>query len=211
MFQHENITIFLLCAPLLYIAQPSSTLCLITNPDFFLTPLLCSFSHFANANDTNSTFDKIRINPDNRGCTEVTMGDCYNKIEINSPITEVWETISNFHDMSWAGNVIINVSKVGDKEGTEIGARRVLNGIIYETLNNFDPNGFTFSYSIDQGSGPISSFVSNYNVVVNLTSIEGGTLVEWRSSFESENDNDTSGFLNSIYSSILKALKKTLS
>jgi hypothetical protein len=141
----------------------------------------------------------------------VTMGDCNNKIEINSPITEVWKTISNFHDMSWAGNVIINVSKVGDKEGTEIGARRVLNGIIYETLNNFDPNEFTFSYSIDQGSGPISSFVSNYNVVVNLTSLEGGTLVEWRSSFESENDNDTTGFLNPIYSSMLKALKKTLS
>jgi len=87
------------------------------------------------------------------------MGDCYNEIEINSPITEVWKTISNFHDMSWAGNVIINVSKVGDKEGTQIGARRVLNGIIYETLNNFDPDEFTFSYSIDQGEGPISSIL----------------------------------------------------
>ncbi len=211
MFQHEDITTFLLCAMLLYMAQPSSTFCLITKLGFFLPPLLCCFSSFAHASDPNSTFDTILINPDNRGCKEVTMGDCYNKIEINSPITEVWKTINNFHDMSWAGNVVINVSKVGDKEGTEIGARRVLNGIIHETLTNFDPDEFTFSYRIDQGVGPISSFVSNYNVVVNLTSIEGGTIVEWRSSFESENDNDTAGFLNPIYSSMLKALKKTLS
>lgn len=196
---------------LLDMAQSRSTFCLIRKLVVFLTQLLCYFKCFANASDTNSTFNKTLLNPDNRGYKEVRMGNCYNKIEINSPITEVWKTISNFHDMSWAGNVVINVSKVGDKEGTEIGARRVLNGIIYETLNNFDPNEFTFSYSIDQGSGKISSFVSNYIVVVNLTSIEDGTLVEWCSSFESENDNDTSGFLNSIYSSMLKALKKTLS
>ena len=67
------------------------------------------------------------------------MGNCYNKIEISSPITEVWKTISNFHDMSWAGNVIINVSKVGDKEGNQIGARRVINGIIYEVLSRKIP------------------------------------------------------------------------
>ena len=139
------------------------------------------------------------------------MGNCYNKIEISSPITEVWKTISNFHDMSWAGNVIINVSKVGDKEGTQIGARRVLNGIIYETLNNFDPDEFTFSYSIDQGEGPISSFVSNYNVVVNLTSIEGGTLVEWRSSCNYKRRDARKIRVDTIYTSMLKALKKTLS
>jgi hypothetical protein len=139
------------------------------------------------------------------------MGDCHNKIEIDSPISDVWNTISNFHDMTWATGVIINVSKVGDKKGTEIGAKRVLNGAIHETLINFDANTFTFSYSIDQGLSPISNFVSNYIVVVNLTSIENGTLVEWRSSYESENDNDVAGFLNPIYSALLSALKKTLS
>ncbi len=139
------------------------------------------------------------------------MGNCYNKIEIDRPIADVWNTISNFHDMTWADNVIINVNKVGDKKGTEIGAKRVLNGAINETLINFDANKFTFSYSIDHGPGPMSKFVSNYIVVVELTSIEDGTLVEWRSSFESENDNDVAGFLNPIYSALLSALKKTLS
>lgn len=139
------------------------------------------------------------------------MGDCYNKIEIDSPISDVWDTISNFHDMAWASDVFINVSKVGDKKGTETGAKRVLNGTICETLINFDASTFTFSYSIDHGPGPISNFVSNYVVVVKLTPIEGGTLVEWRSSFESENDNDVVGFLNPIYSSLLSSLKKTLS
>ena len=139
------------------------------------------------------------------------MGECYNKIEINSPISDVWNTISNFHDMSWATDVIINVSKVGDKKGTEIGAKRVLNGAIHETLINFDANNFSFSYNIDHGPGPVSNFVSNYIVVVKLSSVTGGTLVEWRSSFESENDNDVAGFLNPIYSTLLSALKKTLS
>jgi len=139
------------------------------------------------------------------------MGDCYNKIEIHSPISEVWNTISNFHDMTWATGVSINVSKVGDKEGTDIGAKRVINGSIHETLTNFDPNTFTFSYSIDHGSGPVSNFVRNYFVVVKLTSTENGTLVEWRSSFESDNDNDVKGFIYSMYSTLLSALKKTLS
>ena len=139
------------------------------------------------------------------------MGECYNKIVIDSPISDVWNTISDFHDMTWASDVNINVSKIGDKKGTETGAKRVINGAIYETLINFDANAFTFSYSIDHSSGPVSDFVSNYNVVVNLTSIEGGTLVEWRSSFESANDNYVSDFLNPIYSALLSALKKTLS
>ena len=34
------------------------------------------------------------------------MGSCYNKIEIDSPINTVWNTISDFHDMSWAPEVI---------------------------------------------------------------------------------------------------------
>ncbi len=139
------------------------------------------------------------------------MGECYNKIVIDSPISDVWNTISDFHDMTWASDVNINVSKIGDKKGTETGAKRVINGAIHETLINFDATAFTFSYSIDQSSGPVSDFVSNYNVVVNLTSIEGGTLVEWRSSFESANDNYVSDFLNPIYSALLSALKKTLS
>lgn len=138
------------------------------------------------------------------------MGECYNKIEIDSPISDVWNTISNFHDMTWAADVTIHVSKVGDKEGTEIGAKRVLNGAIHETLIDFDPKAFSFSYSIDHGSGPVSNFVSNYKVAVKLTAVEGGTLVEWRSSFESENDNDVAGFLNPMYSTLLAALKKTL-
>lgn len=139
------------------------------------------------------------------------MGSCYNKIEIDRPIADVWNTISNFHDMTWAADVVINIVKVGDKKGTEIGAKRVLNGAINETLINFDANTYTFSYSIDHGPSPLSNFVSNYVVVVKLTSIEGGTLVEWRSSFESKNDNDVTGFLNPIYSTLLSALQKTLS
>ena len=147
----------------------------------------------------------------NQGCEDRTMGACYNKIEIDSPISDVWNTISDFHDMTWATGIITNISTVGDKKGTEPGAKRVINDVIHETLINRDPDSFTFSYTIDDRSGPVSSFVSNYIVVVKLTSIECGTLVEWSSSFESVNEYAVASFLKPIYSTLLSALKKTLS
>jgi hypothetical protein len=51
------------------------------------------------------------------------MGSCYNKTEISSPITTVWNTIKDFHDLSWAPGVITSVTKVGNKNGNEIGAK----------------------------------------------------------------------------------------
>jgi len=85
------------------------------------------------------------------------MGKCYNKIEIETPINKVWNTISDFHDISWVPGVITSVTKVGDKTGDEVGAGRILNGVSYETLTVLDARNFTFSYSIDDGPGPVAS------------------------------------------------------
>ena len=140
------------------------------------------------------------------------MGNCYNKIEIKSPIGTVWETISDFHDMSWAPGVITSVTKEGDKSGKEVGAKRVLNEAFYETLQEVDADAFTFSYSIDDGPGPVSkSGVDNYIGVVKLTESDNGTLVEWSSTFESENDDEVADFCNPIYSAFLSALNENLS
>jgi len=140
------------------------------------------------------------------------MGNCYNKVEIKAPINKVWETIRDFHDMSWAPSVITSVIKVGDKHGNEVGAKRVLNDAFHETLTKIDESNFSFSYSIDDGPGPVSkSAVQNYIGVVKLKEIEGGTLVEWSSSYASSNDNEVADFCNPIYAGLLSELNCSLS
>ena len=140
------------------------------------------------------------------------MGNCYQKIEIEAPIKQVWDTICDFHDISWAPDVVASVDKIGDKNGNEIGAGRILNGAFYETLTVLDPLNFTFSYSIDDGPGPVASdAVSDYVGTVKLTESGSGCLVEWSSAFQSQKDNEVADFCNSIYMALLNSLKETLS
>ena len=140
------------------------------------------------------------------------MGNCYQKIEIKAPINQVWDTISDFHDLSWAPDVVASVDKIGDKNGSEIGAGRILNGVFYETLTVLDPLNFTFSYSIDDGPGPVASdAVRDYVGTVKVTESESGCLVEWSSAFQSQNENEVADFCNPIYVALLNSLKETLS
>tara|TARA_R110000868_G_scaffold124777_1_gene329620 strand:- start:21 stop:440 length:420 start_codon:yes stop_codon:yes gene_type:complete len=137
---------------------------------------------------------------------------CYNKIEINALPSKVWETIADFHNGSWAPGVITSLDAVGDKKGNEIGAKRILNGAFHETLTKVDADKLTFTYSINDGPGPVSKdAVSNYVGVVKLSASENGTLVEWSSSFDSANENEVVEFCDPIYQALLSALKQTLS
>lgn len=84
-------------------------------------------------------------------------------IEVDAPIAEVWRRVCNFHDMSWAPNVITSVDKVGDIDGNRIGAMRVLNKAFHETLVEINTDDYFFRYSIDDGPSPVSEEeVSNY-------------------------------------------------
>ena len=140
------------------------------------------------------------------------MGHCYNTININAPIEKVWETVSAFHDLSWAAGVITSLRIVGAKQSNEVGARRVLNDAFHETLTEFNAQQYTFSYSIDDGPGPLDKdAVDNYIGSVKLSQTHDGTFVEWRSSFESANSNEVSEFCDPIYQALLSALKETLS
>jgi hypothetical protein len=139
------------------------------------------------------------------------MGKCYNKVEITAPIATVWQKIANFHDMSWADGVITSLVKVGQASGTELGAKRLLNDAIHETLVSLDADNYTFSYSIDDGPGPIAqSAVTNYLGVVKLSQSNSGTLVEWSSSFTSANESEVTEFCVPIYLALLGALKSSL-
>ena len=137
---------------------------------------------------------------------------CYNTIEISASPKTVWNTIANFHDMSWAAGVITSLDIVGDKKGHEVGAQRILNGVFHETLTAVDEVGMSFSYSIDDGPGPVAKeVVSHYIGEVRLSPSEQGTLVEWRSTFESANESEVVAFCDPIYQALLSALKETLS
>ncbi len=142
------------------------------------------------------------------------MGNCYNSTVVNVAREKVWETIKDFHDLSWADPVLTKLDIIGDKSGLEIGAKRFLNDAFHETLVSVNEDEFTFSYSIDDAPEPLSKdSVSNYLGVVRLYPVtdSNGTFVEWTSSFESGDDQAVSDFCNPIYAALLGALKSFLS
>ena len=141
------------------------------------------------------------------------MGSCHNSIVLDMPREKVWDAIRDFHDLSWAAGVITKLDVKGDKGGLEIGASRLLNDAFLETLVSVDEGAFTFTYSIDDGPEPLDKgSVSNYIGKVVLSSTDdGGTLVEWSSSYESANEEAVSAFCNPIYVALLDAMKASLS
>lgn len=140
------------------------------------------------------------------------MGQTYQSIVINAPVEKVWGAVRNFHDGSWAPNVISAMDVVGGKKGDQVGAKRVLNGAFHETLVEFDEAGRTFAYSIDDGPPPVSKAdISNYlgRVTVRPVTEGGGTFVEWSSSWQ-KNDSAAAEFCHGIYVALLSDMKKSL-
>jgi hypothetical protein len=138
------------------------------------------------------------------------MGTTHQVIHIDAAAATVWTAIRNFHDMSWAPNVITGVDIVGDKAGDEPGAGRVLNGAFHETLQTFDDDGMTFSYSIDDGPPPVSrDDVRDYIGKVLVEAAGEGARVEWTSSWE-QNDQPAHDFCHGIYVALLNDMKASL-
>jgi len=131
--------------------------------------------------------------------------------DIDAPISEVWSRFNNFHDLSWASNVITNVEKVGNIDGRKVGAKRILNDAFHETLVEIDNDKYMLKYSIDDGPSPVSKEeVSNYYGIVKLSSATDGnrTHVEWSSSWES-NVEDAVEFCHGIYVAVLNELAES--
>lgn len=138
------------------------------------------------------------------------MGSTFQEIEIAAPAERVWQTIRNFHDVSWAPNVVTSLDVVGKKAGDQRGAGRVLNGVFHETLRTLDDFSKTFTYSIDEGPGPLAAGkVKNYVGRVVVEHIAGGTRVEWSSNWQ-ENDEAVYEFCHSIYVALLNDMKASL-
>lgn len=141
------------------------------------------------------------------------MAKTYQSIVIKAPADKVWGTLRNFHDLSWAPDVVTSVDVVGDKKGDQPGAKRVLNGAFHETLHALDDDNREFTYSIDDGPSPVSADeVGNYEGHVRVrpvTESDEGTFVEWYSHWNGKGQ-EAEEFCHGIYAGLLGQLKKAL-
>ncbi len=141
------------------------------------------------------------------------MGKTYQSIVIKAPVEKAWEKLTDFHDMSWAAGVIDKCEKVGESQGNQAGAKRILNDAFHETLLEVNQIDRKIRYSIDQGPSPISQDeIKGYISVIRVSpaTADNATFVEWSSSWTG-NDAAAEEFLHPIYMALLDALKKSLS
>jgi hypothetical protein len=138
---------------------------------------------------------------------------CYNSIVIKAPAERVWQELRDFHGMaSWAKGIIESCAAEGEAKGTEIGARRVLNGVFKETLLGLDDHGKVMRYSIDDGPDAVAhDRVQGYigEVRVFPVTADNSSFVLWTSSWETS-AGGVAEFCNPIYKGLLEALKRTL-
>ena len=140
------------------------------------------------------------------------MPKCYQTRVIDAPIEKVWESIKDFHDLSWCPNVVTSVEKVGEVDGLEKGAKRILNDAFHETLLDSCDNNHSFSYAITEGISPVSSTeVSNYvgNVKLLPITVSNQTFIEWESSWEA-NTLEAEEFCHTIYVAMMNDLNESL-
>lgn len=135
---------------------------------------------------------------------------CYNSVVIEATPDKVWSVLKNFHDLSWAKNVISKVAIIGDKSSEEIGAKRILNDAFHETLLSLDNKARKFTYSIDDGPAVVSKDnVEGYigEVTVLPISENNTSFVVWSSDWKSAKEDGIADFCNPIYHAILQDLK----
>jgi len=135
---------------------------------------------------------------------------CYNSIIINKPADEVWKAFKDFHDLSWASNVITKVEKVGDKSLSEIGSKRILNDAFHETLVSYNDDAKKLTYSIDDAPAVMSKDnVKGYigEVTVFPVTENNSSFVLWTSKWDSAIEEGVADFFNPIYYGVLQDLK----
>ena len=138
---------------------------------------------------------------------------CYNSAVVNAPVEKVWAALRDFHNLSCFPNVVEDVKKVGDPSGTQVGAKRVVNGVFHETLIALDDHDRIVRYTIDDGPDAVSKDnVQGYigEVRVYPVTEDGSTFVLWTSRWDSGGGGVVE-FCDPIYKALLGDLKKTFS
>ena len=137
------------------------------------------------------------------------MGRTYQSIVVDAPADEVWEILRDFHDLSWAPDVVESAEALGDGRPDEPGARRRLNGVFEETLLELSDLDRRLRYSIDDRPSPVSSDeVSHYvgTVSVHPVTDSGASFVEWSSRWDG-GAGEAVEFCHGIYVALLGSLK----
>lgn len=133
---------------------------------------------------------------------------CYNSTIVNARPDTVWALLKDFHDMSWAVGVIETLEPVGPTKGDEPGARRLLNGVIQETLTGVDDVDMTLNYTLDDGPAVLAADqVSNYRATLCVRSVTatGQSFVEWQTVWDAAKG-DVKEFCDPLYIAMLAAL-----
>ena len=136
------------------------------------------------------------------------MPKVYNSIIVPAPIDEVWSRIRDFHDFSWAPSLVTSCEKVGDGDGSTVGARRLLNGIFLDTLIAYSAIDRRLMYSLNDGPPPVSSreirdYIGNLHLLP--VTADNITFAEWSGIWESETT-DAVEYMNGVYHSLLRDL-----
>jgi len=134
---------------------------------------------------------------------------CYHSCTVSAPADDVWATLRDFHDFSWAKSVLETCEKVGDPGPHEIGAGRLLNGTFRETLLELDDERKTLRYSIDDAPGTPVANATDYvgTIRIHPVTSDNTTFVEWSSQW-SKSEGGVAEFCNPIYQALLTALQK---
>jgi carbon monoxide dehydrogenase subunit G len=133
---------------------------------------------------------------------------CFNSVVVAAPADKVWAALRQFHDISWSANVITSVESEGDPELA--GAKRLLNGVFFETLLSLDDDTRVLRYSIDDGPAAVSKDnVTGYvgEVSVQPVTDDDSTFVIWSSSWDTDGGG-VEDFCNPIYRALLNDLKQ---
>lgn len=134
----------------------------------------------------------------------------YNSTVVNASADEVWAVLRDFYNMDWATGIVESVEPANGKSASEIGAVRIINGAIRETLLELDDRSRTFAYSINDGPDVLAAdMVSGYVGRARVAPVTASDqcFVEWASSWESAKG-DVKAFCDPLYAGLLGLLSQ---
>lgn len=139
------------------------------------------------------------------------------KVTINAPTTKVWAKVNNFGDLGAWHPAVAKTEIIGGTNNQK-GAVRLLTlgdgGTIKETLTGYNDANMTYSYVINEGVLPVSSYASTIQVMPTAS----GSEVVWRGNFKrkdvsanpqkGQDDETATNTMHAVYRGGLDNLKK---
>ena len=135
--------------------------------------------------------------------------NCHTAITINQPIDKVWDTINDFHDLSWCPNVVSSCDALGDIPGDKTGAVRVFNENIQEILKERNDDDHVIRYAVEKGPAPISEVFGFVGEIKLNPVMDGVTQVQWSANWNA-NNRDAIKFCTETYVAMLEDLRETM-